>query len=575
MGFGQGLITGFAEQVTEDIQAEQKRGREYVTKMRDSHVARARADREKRAESFEEVEEALDKLAGLSFVNANYDRARQVYASLGRSPEAANQFVTTTVPTAEAFARARGEELDWNTAIKFAETDPTATPITRLEAINSFVKGRQGVYTGTIADAQVPTAGWLSLLGDTDKDMQKQITEGLAAEGFKLGDDVPLGPVMPAKFDYTVLRPDLVLQGGKAQADIARTEQQTAESKSTVLLNGARGKEIQTKLNMYDKTTQAQIESWAASAASSRATAESTRAKLADFQKNNPQEQALKLKLLSYQITREATGTSAEAGYTFAGMREAEINSRIEVMDRNQVATSDPEWLQAQDDLKQIRAFQVQIAGQLDSDRQTEIFSKMSPASAFNMYYEASLQLLTDVKFTPGLEGRLASVQIGDKLKGIRAFTSAKRAFNDAFSKVPNFQAVVGPMIKGFETTINQGADQYLASQVSAYSIGMAADNKFNKIQTRNLIDANGKPVPQHGLMAYDAGKKGEHQVLFAVNPKNVTTVQKAAQDEQLAQMGIDPAKLPADDPTTKHIDESIVFVIYAGNGEWVTPSRM
>ena len=222
--------------------------------------------------------------------------------------------------------------------------------------------------------------------------------------------------------------------------------------------------------------------------------------------------------------------------------------------------------------------FQTTIAGQLAADQQTEIFSKMSIPKAFNMFYESALSLVTDARFTPGLDGKLATVQAGDKLKGIRAFQSAKDAFKNAFGKVANVETIISPIINSFEAQINQGGEQYLQEQISKYNKDMAAGGNSgpDAIQIQDYFDVDGNSVNDLSIRAYDMGKT--NKILFRVNPPITSgtpaqrAAKKQAQDNLLRQLGYLDAQgksVLVDDPNTS-IDESIAYMIYAGSGQWI-----
>ena len=586
--FGRGLITEFSKTVTEDIKEGQKRGRAFVDEMRKGHVARARAAEEKRLDKFNEVSDSLDQLAGLSNINGNYDIAAQYFAALGKSPEQVTEFVTKTVPVAQAYAKANDVEWDWNSAVKLADADPNASPKTRLEAINSFIRGREGVYSGTIQDVTIPTSGWLSLLGEKDTDMRNKVEQSLAAEGFKPGDDVPLAPIVPAQFDMGILRPDLVVNARKAELDNDKTAGDIDYTAAQIAKISSETQVLDEELKLIKPKAEAQIRNWNASAASANATTEQTRASLESFKMFDAREQRLALRLKANQITREASGSTAEAGYSFALMREKEINARIANIERNSLQfdpdTNDPNpaYARAKDELKEILMFQTQISGMLASDQQSEIFSKMSIPRAFNMYYESALSLLTNAKFTPGIDGSLASIESGDKLAGIRAFQSAKKSFSDAFNKVPNVQSLITPIVNSFQAQINQGGQQYLETVISKYNTDMSRTSRWGStepksdIQIQDYYDIDGKEVNTRSIRAFDTGKT--NKVLFRINPpitKGTVTqraAQQKAQNETLKALGYLDAQGKStlvDDPNTP-LDESIAYMIYAGNGNWV-----
>ena len=104
---------------------------------------------------------------------------------------------------------------------------------------------------------------------------------------------------------------------------------------------------------------------------------------LESFKMFDAREQRLALRLKANQITREASGSTAEAGYSFALMREKEINARIANIERNSLQfdpdTNDPNpaYARAKDELKEILMFQTQISGMLASDQQSEICQKI------------------------------------------------------------------------------------------------------------------------------------------------------------------------------------------------------
>ena len=260
--FAQGLITGFSDVVTADMKEGMTRGRTFVDDMRKGSVARARAAEEKRVKQFEEVEKSLDELAALPSVNGNYDVASQYFAALGRSPEQVTEFVTKTVPVAQAYAKANDVEWDWNSAVKLADADPNASPKTRLEAINSFIRGREGVYSGTIQDVTIPTSGWLSLLGEKDTDMRNKVEQSLAAEGFKPGDDVPLAPIVPAQFDMGVLRPDLVVNARKAELDNDKTAGDIDYTAAQIAKISSETQVLDEELKLIKPKAEAQIRNW-------------------------------------------------------------------------------------------------------------------------------------------------------------------------------------------------------------------------------------------------------------------------------------------------------------------------
>ena len=581
--FAQGLITGFSDVVTADMKEGMTRGRTFVDDMRKGSVARARAAEEKRVKQFEEVEKSLDELAALPSVNGNYDVASQYFAALGRSPEQVTEFVTKTVPVAQAYAKANDVEWDWNSAVKLADADPNASPKTRLEAINSFIRGRKGVYSGTIEDVKVPTSGWLSLLGENDMDVKNKVEQSLAAEGFKLGDDVPLAPIAPVQFNMGLLRPDLVMDASKKKAEISGIEARTKLTGAQAAVASANERRLDEEFKTITKKAEAQIKSWVASAESAEATTAQTRATLANYKRFDAKQQQLSLKYLANQITREASGTSAEGGYSFALMREGELKARIEEIERNNLKfdpdTNDPnpEYARAKDELREILMFQTQISGQLAADQQTEIFSKMSIPRAFNMYYESALSLLTNAKFTPGLKGALASVQSGDKLAGIRAFQSAKESFASAFSKVPNIKGIIDPIVNSFQGQIDQGGQQYLQDVIAAYNTDMSTGHAISDIKIQDYFDIDGIAVNPMSIRAFDTGTT--NKTLFRINSPITrgTPAQQAArkqsQDAILEQLGYldkDGQSTLIDDPNTV-IDESIAYMLYAGAGLWVS----
>ena len=194
------------------------------------------------------------------------------------------------------------------------------------------------------------------------------------------------------------------------------------------------------------------------------------------------------------------------------------------------------------------------------------------------MFYESALSLVTNARFTPGLDGKLATVQTGDKLKGIRAFQSAKDAFKNAFGKVANVETIISPIINSFEAQINQGGEQYLQEQISKYNKDMAAGGNSgpDAIQTQDYFDVDGNSVNDLSIRAYDTGKT--NKILFRVNPPITSgtpaqrAAKKQAQDNLLRQLGYLDAQgksILVDDPNTS-IDESIAYMLYAGSGQWI-----
>jgi hypothetical protein len=307
-------------------------------------------------------------------------------------------------------------------------------------------------------------------------------------------------------------------------------------------------------------------------------------AALTNYKLFDAEERSLALAKVRNDVTRQAAGSSAEAAYTFSLTREKELNLSIIDMNRTGARYDESggttlEYARAVDELKEMLDFQANIATSLDSNAQESIFSKMSPLTAFNGYYESALRTITNAKFTPGIEGQLAQVFEGDKLAGIRAMTSAINAFANTFNKVgPTYQGIINNMVAEFKAQTKQGGQQFLEKEVSRYNIDMSNPSGITDISIQNYFDADGTASWQNSaLIAYDSplknnvSNKMRGKILYALNPKGVTPKQKAAQDKLLADYFIDTSKLK-DDPTTPKVDESIVYAIFAGGVDWVFP---
>ena len=148
MSFLQGLITGAATSIDEQLKKDMARSQERAEGMAQYRITRRRAEIERQEKEKRELEDTLNNLASL--VDGDIDKAAQLYINGGKNITGANALYQELLKNKQA-------GVDINTAITFAETTAPegttmqdyvskfVTPITKLPVAEGEVKGA-GLY---------------------------------------------------------------------------------------------------------------------------------------------------------------------------------------------------------------------------------------------------------------------------------------------------------------------------------------------------------------------------------------------------------------------------------------------
>ena len=148
MGFLEGLVTGAATSVNEQLKKDMERSQERAEGMAQYRVTRRRAAVERQEKEKKELEDTLNNLASL--VDGDIDKAAQLYINGGKNITGANALYQELLKNKQA-------GIDISTAMTFAENvapegttmqdyvSKFVTPITKLPIAEGEVKG-SGLY---------------------------------------------------------------------------------------------------------------------------------------------------------------------------------------------------------------------------------------------------------------------------------------------------------------------------------------------------------------------------------------------------------------------------------------------
>tara|TARA_R100000353_G_scaffold47562_2_gene37854 strand:+ start:1700 stop:3181 length:1482 start_codon:yes stop_codon:yes gene_type:complete len=148
MSFLEGLITGAATSIDDQLKKDMQRSQERAEGMAQYRITRRRAEIERQEKEKRELEDTLNNLASL--VDGDIDKAAQLYINGGKNITGANALYQELLKNKQA-------GIDVNTAITFAETTAPegttmqdyiskfVTPITKLPVAKGEVKGA-GLY---------------------------------------------------------------------------------------------------------------------------------------------------------------------------------------------------------------------------------------------------------------------------------------------------------------------------------------------------------------------------------------------------------------------------------------------
>ena len=196
-----GIVSGFSEQLAEDIQEDSKRVKLILDKAWDRHTERFISKRDKEEKKAELVEQVLKKIG--SYTNNNADIAASVFNKLGGDVDLANEWLKG----ASQVTSATGQSLQDLGYISSLPEDFKSSGISINEYAKSFGKGVQLDKMDTSLAGMITRPDALGGIGSK----RTESYFGKRAERLKEAGLMPEGFTAP-KVDYADINVDLSLK---------------------------------------------------------------------------------------------------------------------------------------------------------------------------------------------------------------------------------------------------------------------------------------------------------------------------------------------------------------------------